>query len=1100
MGSDRMGSDRIRQIRSPLDQIEFGVLFDIDGVIALGLNPLPQAREAIRMLICPETGQPRVPFAFVTNGCALGDSKAKKLSQWFDVQVSPDQCIHSQSPLSVFTKWHHKRVLLGFTNVCELEDVKKAYPLLDMVDHNNRKSVANGYVENPDFPRIECIISIGEPDRWESYLQLIIDLLVTNGKPDKAPERYPDTHLPILACNMDLVFKAEACMPRFGHGSFLLCLEALYEKITGNALQYTHLIGKPSEITYRFSEHTIAKLAMQIPGAGRIKRIYFVGDNPEVDIKGANLYNKYLGRYRRLSGSLSGPPTIEQIRAIRRQIDISKSRMIPDDAEFMEHSAKLFISILVGTGVYNPNATSMCGPHVYHGHRDIERDDELTKPHFYFDDCHKALRSGSDLGIRLVEDGAGGSESASRQIRLARVTLVATTGWAAAASAFFDSAASAASRSQVTWPLQAPRQERRRQQISAKSSCGARMYSMARQTAKMLSHRVGPGASVVEASAQRCGMVLWVPFELALRVWMSMHTEKFLPACRPRKVCSRSSCLLPGSCLSELITWRLRTVPFAGRIDSFGAAEGAGRRQLQSDSNPGPLASHLEEADLTGACEAQSRQSGHRQQEQQVGNPDQHKFGPEKKAKADKAEGTEFPVSPMRLGFLEASRDLRGGERTGPTGASASVPAPSSLVRVELVEVLRDDRHGDRQGQHARHGAHGADDLAQRALRHLVAVAHGAHGDDRPPERVRDAFDLRAAHLALNIVDGGGEQQDADYQRHQEESETFDAGPEGEHQHLQVGRVLGELEHPDEADNSQEGQRGARPGTLAAHRDQHISEGDIVRHNGRQVHRILDVLHERLLARADEEADHQLDGEPGRAGRLGHEERVEEVRQAGRHADGEDHRHDGDEEGGRAGLRVLEQHPDGSLERVLGQHDSLRDVAFVLLVGVDDLALDLVELQLGQEDVVRDGGRPLQLAAVLVVVEYGLKGGPVPVKEVLVAAPVEVARPLLRVAQQGARVLVEDAQPGLEVHAGHVQADPLAAQQSWKADAAADAADTAGRCRAEGIGGDRKPPLPLRCCRLSLSSSPSETVTTDAASSSSSLSSFSAAVACCLCL
>ncbi|PAA52312.1 hypothetical protein BOX15_Mlig028892g3, partial [Macrostomum lignano] len=386
-------------------KIEFGVLFDIDGVIALGLNPLPQAREAIRMLICPETGRPRVPFAFVTNGCALGDSKAKKLSQWFDVQVSPDQCIHSQSPLSVFTKWHHKRVLfvgqgpileiaesLGFTNVCELEDVKKAYPLLDMVDHNNRKSVANGYVENPDFPRIECIISIGEPDRWESYLQLIIDLLVTNGKPDKAPERYPDTHLPILACNMDLVFKAEACMPRFGHGSFLLCLEALYEKITGNALQYTHLIGKPSEITYRFSEHTIAKLAMQIPGAGPIKRIYFVGDNPEVDIKGANLYNKYLGRYRRLSGSLSGPPTIEQIRAIRRQIDISKSRMIPDDAEFMEHSAKLFISILVGTGVYNPSATSMCGPHVYHGHRDIERDDELTKPHFYFDDCHKAVQ------------------------------------------------------------------------------------------------------------------------------------------------------------------------------------------------------------------------------------------------------------------------------------------------------------------------------------------------------------------------------------------------------------------------------------------------------------------------------------------------------------------------------------------------------------------------------------------------------------------------------------------------------------------------------------------------------------------------------------
>lgn len=385
-------------------KIEFGVLFDVDGVIALGLNPLPQAKAVMKMLLCPETGKPRVPFAFVTNGCAKGENKARMMSEWFRAKLSADQFIHSQSPLSVFTKWHHKRVLfigqgpileiaaeLGFTNVCTLEEVTRSYPLLDMVDHDNRKIVANGYKENHEFPRIECIISIGEPKRWESYLQVIIDLLVTDGKPDKAPEKYPETHLPILACNMDLVFKAEACMPRFGHGSFLLCLETLYEKITGNPLQYTHLIGKPSEITYRFAEHMIAKLASQIPGAGQIKRIYFLGDNPEVDIKGANLYNQYLRRYRRMSGSLTSPPTMEQIRAIRRKIDISKSRMIPDDAEFIEHTAKLFISILVGTGVYDPNGSSMHGPNVYHGHRDIARDDELTKPHFYFDDCLKAV-------------------------------------------------------------------------------------------------------------------------------------------------------------------------------------------------------------------------------------------------------------------------------------------------------------------------------------------------------------------------------------------------------------------------------------------------------------------------------------------------------------------------------------------------------------------------------------------------------------------------------------------------------------------------------------------------------------------------------------
>ena len=56
---------------------------------------------------------------------------------------------------------------------------------------------------------------MGEPKNWESYLQLLIDLLVTNGKPDNALPNFPEKHLPILACNMDLVFMAEAVLPRF---------------------------------------------------------------------------------------------------------------------------------------------------------------------------------------------------------------------------------------------------------------------------------------------------------------------------------------------------------------------------------------------------------------------------------------------------------------------------------------------------------------------------------------------------------------------------------------------------------------------------------------------------------------------------------------------------------------------------------------------------------------------------------------------------------------------------------------------------------------------------------------------------------------------
>lgn len=70
---------------------------------------------------------------------------------------------------------------------------------------------------------------LGEPKRWESSLQLLIDLLKTDGLPTRPPTCVPEQHMPIIACNMDLQFMDRACMPRYGHGAFLVCLEALYK-------------------------------------------------------------------------------------------------------------------------------------------------------------------------------------------------------------------------------------------------------------------------------------------------------------------------------------------------------------------------------------------------------------------------------------------------------------------------------------------------------------------------------------------------------------------------------------------------------------------------------------------------------------------------------------------------------------------------------------------------------------------------------------------------------------------------------------------------------------------------------------------------------
>ena len=81
------------------------------------------------------------------------------------------------------------------------------------------------------------------------------------------------------------------------------------------------------------------------------------------------------------------------------------------------------------------------------------------------------------------------------------------------------------------------------------------------------------------------------------------------------------------------------------------------------------------------------------------------------------------------------------------------MPGSADLVRVKTVEVSRDDWYGHGQRQDAGDGARGADQLPRVADGHLVAVADRRHGDDRPPERVRDAVDLRAVDAEFGVVD-----------------------------------------------------------------------------------------------------------------------------------------------------------------------------------------------------------------------------------------------------------------------------------------------------------------------------------------------------------
>ena len=59
-----------------------------------------------------------------------------------------------------------------------------------------------------------ALVLFGEPVRWEMPLQVLLDVLISDGKPNAPPPNLPYPHLPVLACNMDLLWMAEAPTPR----------------------------------------------------------------------------------------------------------------------------------------------------------------------------------------------------------------------------------------------------------------------------------------------------------------------------------------------------------------------------------------------------------------------------------------------------------------------------------------------------------------------------------------------------------------------------------------------------------------------------------------------------------------------------------------------------------------------------------------------------------------------------------------------------------------------------------------------------------------------------------------------------------------------
>ncbi|PWN89938.1 HAD-superfamily hydrolase [Acaromyces ingoldii] len=284
---------------------------DIDGVLKHGDTVLPGAKDAIRRLV-----EKRVPFILLTNGGGVSEEdRAKKLSKQLEAVISPKSLILGRTPMKALAQKHADDPILvtgtngGHSKILKDYGFQKVYTVAEVQQWNERifpfsklrkEQCTNSLSINGEDIVFKAFFFLQESDDWGRDMQYAIDVMsppygsIVAGKPKagSAEEPLHEKDRPKLYyASADLLTPTEGISrPRLGMGAIKLSLESIYDKLfypsTGQRLEeMTVTYGKPSKMTYEYAsqvferEHGVKKDEYTI---------WMIGDNPDVDIKGAN--------------------------------------------------------------------------------------------------------------------------------------------------------------------------------------------------------------------------------------------------------------------------------------------------------------------------------------------------------------------------------------------------------------------------------------------------------------------------------------------------------------------------------------------------------------------------------------------------------------------------------------------------------------------------------------------------------------------------------------------------------------------------------------------------------------------------------------------
>ena len=281
--------------------------FDIDGVLVHGDRLIPEGKRVLEILNGDNELGIKIPHIFLTNGSGKPEAaRCAQLSKILHSPISTEQFIQSHTPMSALAEYYETVLVVGGENY-QCREVAKQYGFKDIVVPNDIVAAQPTLSPLKEFftaeqratskPRdfskvkINAILVFSDSRDYATDLQIIMDLLQSEdgvlGTRAKDPV---SRRIPIYFSQGDLLCPTEHPQPRMSQGTFRIALEAIYKSITGVELERV-VYGKPELATYKYADEVMTSWMDTIHNEERLpKNIYMIGDNPQSDIIGGNMY------------------------------------------------------------------------------------------------------------------------------------------------------------------------------------------------------------------------------------------------------------------------------------------------------------------------------------------------------------------------------------------------------------------------------------------------------------------------------------------------------------------------------------------------------------------------------------------------------------------------------------------------------------------------------------------------------------------------------------------------------------------------------------------------------------------------------------------